>query len=81
MAKEPKQPELNTQPEFKPYNVYAMGDVVQLGLGLDLIGSKMSVSSKNATLEISDIGIFMTSRKTKERVLLPWANVKGVKLL
>lgn len=54
---------------------------VQLGLGLELIGSKMSVQSKEAELEVVPMGIKMTSKKSKRVILLPWANIKGCELL
>lgn len=55
--------------------------VVHLYAGLDLVGSKQTISSRDAELEITPIGVKMVSRKTKRVVLLPWSNVKGCELL
>ena len=63
----------------KPEKILAK--TVHLGLGLDLIGSKTSVSNKEAELEITPFGVKMTSKKTGRVILLPFANVKGCELL
>lgn len=55
--------------------------VVQLYAGLDLIGSKSSVSYKEADMEVTPEGILMISKKTKKRILLPFSNIKGAELL
>jgi hypothetical protein len=63
----------------RPQKVLAK--IVQLGLGLDLIGSKMSVSNRNAILEVTPLGVKMISRANNRVVLLPWSNIKGVELI
>lgn len=57
--------------------------IVQLGISCDLVGSAMTLRSMTGTeLEISHLGIIATSAKgNKRRVLIPWANVKGVELM
>lgn len=55
--------------------------VVQLGVGLDLIGSKSTVSNRDAILEVISLGVKMISKKTKREVLLPWSNIKGCELV
>lgn len=62
-----------------PSRVYAK--VVHLYAGLDLIGSKTSVTVRDSELEITPVGIRMTSKKTGRIVLLPWSNIKGCELL
>lgn len=53
---------------------------VHLGLGLDLLGSKMSLSAKRGNeLEITPMGVLATNKEGR-RVLVPWANIKGVEL-
>jgi hypothetical protein len=58
-----------------------LAKVVQLYAGLDLIGSKQTVNSKDAELEVTPVGVKMTSKKTKREILLPWSNIKGVELI
>jgi hypothetical protein len=54
---------------------------VHLYAGLDLIGSKTTLSHKDAELElIYATGLRVTSRKTKRVVLLPFSNIKGIEL-
>lgn len=58
-----------------------LAKTVQLYAGLDLIGSKMSVSYKTAELEVTPLGVKMHSKKTKRNVLIPWTNIKGCELM
>ena len=58
-----------------------LAKVVHLYAGLDLIGSQSTVNHKNARLEVTPIGVKMTSKKTNRIVLLPWSNIKGCELL
>lgn len=52
--------------------------VCQLAVGLDLIGSKMSlVSGKNYELEATGIGIRVHSKSTGRVIVIPYSNVKG----
>ncbi len=63
----------------RPPKLYAQ--TVHLGLGVDLLGSKTSLSAKRgSTLEITPLGIKARSQKSKRVVLIPWANIKGVEL-
>lgn len=61
--------------------VKVLAKVVHLYAGLDLIGSKTTVSNRDAEIEVTPVGMKMTSKKTKRIILLPWANVKGAELL
>lgn len=56
-------------------------ETVQLYAGLDLIGSKQSVHCKTALLEVTPMGVKMTSKKTNRVILLPWSNIKGCELM
>jgi hypothetical protein len=58
-----------------------LAKVVQLYAGLDLIGSKQSVTHKDAEMEVTPVGLKMTSKKSNKIILLPWANIKGLELL
>jgi len=54
---------------------------VQLGLGVDLLGSRMSLNaSRGNTLKLHEFGVIATSGKNGRRVLVPWSNIKGVEL-
>lgn len=55
--------------------------VVHLYTGLDLIGSKTSINASQGEVEVTPIGIKVTSKKTSRIVLIPWANVKGCELM
>jgi len=52
--------------------------VVHLYSGLDLIGSKPSISSRDAELQIYDWGVKAISKKTKRIVRIYAANIKGL---
>lgn len=54
---------------------------IQIHAGLDLIGSKMSLSHKTTELEVTAIGVRVFSKKTKRIVIIPWGNIKGAELL
>lgn len=54
---------------------------MQLAIGVDLIGSKMSMAaSKNIDLEATPIGIRMFSKASNRTVIIPYSNVKGFEL-
>ena len=63
----------------RPFKVY--GRLALLKQGLDMIGSKTTVSNKDAELEVTSLGLKMKSKKTKRNVLIPWGNLRGVELL
>lgn len=63
----------------RPNKVYAK--TIQIHAGLDLIGSKMSLSHKHGDLEVTPIGIKVVSRKTNRIVIIPWGNIKGAEIL
>jgi hypothetical protein len=58
-----------------------LAKVVHLYTGLDLIGSKTSISSREAEIEILPFGVKIVSKKTKREILIPYANIKGAELL
>lgn len=55
--------------------------VAHLYAGLDLIGSKTSISNKHADMTEELHGIKMVSRGTNRTVVIPWSNIKGYELL
>ena len=63
----------------RPYK--QMAKVVHMYAGLDLIGSKTTISSRDADLEVVAYGIKATSKKTKRIILIPYSNIKGAELL
>jgi hypothetical protein len=63
----------------RPHKVYAK--TIQIHAGLELIGSKMSLSHKQNDMEVTPIGIRVLSKKTKRTVIIPWGNIKGAELL
>ena len=55
--------------------------VIHLGVPCDLLGSAMSVSAERGTkMEPSKFGVILTSGKTGAKILLPWNNIKAIKL-
>lgn len=63
---------------------------VQLGLGVDYLGSKLSLvaGGKSSTLELwypnddeskAPLGVKAVSAKSGLVVYIPWANIKGIK--
>lgn len=58
-----------------------LAKTVQLYAGLDLIASKQSVHTREAELEVTPLGIKMTSRKNGRVILLPYSNIKGCELM
>jgi hypothetical protein len=62
--------------------VWSYASVIQLGIGVDLLGSKVSLNSKMGNLlECTMPGVIATSRKTKRRVFIPWANIRAAELI
>lgn len=57
-----------------------LAKVFHMAIGLDLIGSKTSLSDKRAELEVTPLGVKMTSKENGRVVLIPWTNIKGVEL-
>lgn len=56
--------------------------VVHMAVGLDLIGSKTSLTSgKNYDIEATSIGIKVLSKASNRTIVIPYANVKGFELL
>lgn len=59
----------------------AFAKIVQMGIGVDLLGAAMSLSTRQGNrLAITAIGIVAHSKKTGRCVLVPWANVRGCEL-
>jgi len=55
--------------------------VVHFAIGLDLIGSKTSLSYTKYDIEATAIGIKAMSRTTGRTIVVPYSNVKGFELL
>ncbi len=62
-------------------NLNIMVKNVQMHAGLDLIGSKTSISNKNADLYELDHGILAVSRKEGRKVVIPYTNIRGYELV
>lgn len=56
--------------------------VVQLAVGLDLIGSKMSLSA-SANMEITELeyGVQVYSKTSGRTICIPYTNIKGLELM
>lgn len=54
---------------------------LQMAIGCDLIGSKMSMSHKESDMTITSIGILSVSKKSKRQMLIPYTNIKGFELM
>jgi hypothetical protein len=58
-----------------------LAKTVQLGLGVDLLGSALSLNSRTGNiLEVTPLGIKAISKKTNRVVLVPWANIRAAEL-
>lgn len=54
---------------------------IQLIHGVDLLGSRMSLSSKRGhELEVTPFGVQAQSINSKRTVLIPWNNIRGVEM-
>jgi hypothetical protein len=51
---------------------------VQFALGVEMMGNKMSISSRDAEIEIYDWGVRAISKKSKKVIRIYSANIKGV---
>ncbi len=50
----------------------------QLGLPTDILGSKVTfATSRNLTLEATQLGIVMRSKESRRKIMVSWANVKA----
>jgi hypothetical protein len=59
-----------------------LAKTVQLGIGVDMLGSAMSLNnSRGNILEVTPLGVRAVSKKNGRVVLLPWANIRGVELV
>jgi len=57
---------------------------VELGIGLHLLGAKMSLNSSpktGTTLECTDVGVVAISGKNGREILIPYANIRGAELM
>ena len=53
----------------------------QMAIGVDLIGSKMSMaSSRTVDLEATAVGIRCTSKGSGRVIVIPYSNVKGFEM-
>lgn len=59
-----------------------LAKTVQLGVGVDLLGSALSLNAKLGNiLEVTPIGIRAVSKKNGRIVLIPWANIRAAELI
>ncbi len=54
---------------------------IHLHAGLDLIASKTSVNAKETDMYETSAGVLCVSKKTKRKVVIPYANIRGFELL
>lgn len=74
-------PSVKEEPPPPPKSNKALARIVQLGIGVDLLGSRTSIqATRGNELEITPLGVVATSGKNQRRVLIPWANIRGVEL-
>lgn len=57
------------------------GKLVQFGQGIELMGNKMSVSNREAEIQVYDWGIRLVSKKSKKIIRVYNANIKGIEEL
>lgn len=54
----------------------------QLGMPSDLLGSTVTFAYKKDTvLEATALGVIMWSRKSKRKILVPWANIRATEFV
>lgn len=77
----------NPKPEYDQAAVEArinnkvLAKTMQMVVGVDLIGSKMSMAhSRTLELEVTPLGIKALSKNSGRTILIPWTNIKGVEL-
>lgn len=59
-----------------------LAKTVQLGIGVDLLGSALSLQSRKGNeLEVTPMGVLATSGKNGRRIIIPWANIRACELL
>lgn len=83
MAKAKEQPTHSflSDEEVKKLDVLCKAKVFQMVVGVDLIGSKMSMAaSKNISIDLTIIGAIAKSKNSNRHILIPWTNIKGVEL-
>lgn len=52
---------------------------VQFAIGIDLMGSKLTLSSGRGTeLEANSVGVMAHSKSTNRWILIPYSNCKGI---
>lgn len=54
---------------------------LHLYAALELMGAKSSVQAKGSEMEVTPIGVKVTSRKNGRVILVPWSNIKGCELM
>ena len=54
--------------------------VIQMAIGCDLIGSKMSLANKENSMTLCSAGVHIVSLKTKREMFIPFDNIKGLEL-
>ncbi len=64
-----------------PARAKTLASVVQFYKGVELMGSRQTYNAKHGEIEVTPIGVKITSKKTGTTVLVPWTNVTGCQLL
>ena len=47
---------------------------------LELMAAKTSVQAAGSEMEVTPLGVKVTSRKNGRLILVPWSNIKGLEL-
>lgn len=58
-----------------------LAKVVHFYKGVELMGSKGSATaSKNIEVEVTPLGVKVTSKNSRRTIIVPWANITGCEL-
>jgi hypothetical protein len=76
-----KQETKNLPEELVPTKKPVKGKVAQLAVGLDLIGSQVSIrSGRDSSIYMTPVGFIAHSNKNNRNIFIPFANIKGAEL-
>ena len=70
-----------TKPENPGAPKKVLVKTVHLYSALELMGAKTSVQSSGSEMEVTPLGLKVTSRKNGRVILVPWSNIKGCELM
>lgn len=81
VTRKPGRPRLEIT-EDTPASTKRLAKTVQLGIGIDLLGSAMSLNNRKGNeLEVTSLGVEATSKKFGRVVLIPWSNIRGLEFI